>query len=470
MRVNLLVLSVLTPLFLMAQNKRNQLINSTFNDVPLEIILDTLSAQTGYFFSYNSEIFPEGSRYSISFVDQPIDRALSKLLVGTSLAYSFYKDQIILNYKEPENQSIRKKDFFNISGKLLDDEGNPMSGANIFLDGTNIGNYTDIDGNYRLESIPPGYYDLVFSHVGYINGVYQISEYNGGSRIQDHQFTTDLGQLEEVEIIANRITKRGNENSWSFHYETFKQELLGSSSLSKSCVIENPEVIHFYFDQKDNSLSAYADEVLVIRNEALGYTIDYYLETFKKKSDDLRFRGKIRFRNQQPSSKSENKVWLKNRKRSYLGSFTHFKKSLLKGELKKEGFRIYQIKEIENFDLSKAYQLDEQDIIVFKGDYYQLKFSENLLVEYKKEKESMNFLETSDFAKRMNAAYFADNGELEKKPSNQVSIIRLLKGPVKLDLTGQIVNKFGITIYGYMSWERTADLVPINYDPKWDKF
>ena len=470
MRLRLAVIFLLLPFLMLAQKKRSNLVTFTFDDQPLEVILDTLSSQTGYFFSYNSDIFPEGSKYTLSVRDQPIDQVLSKLLVGTRLKYSFFKDQIILNYEEPQQQEVRKRNLFDISGKLRDENGQAISGANVFLNGSNIGTYTDIDGNYRLESVPPGYYDLVFSHVGYVNGVYQISEYNGGSRIQNHRFAPDLGQLEEVEVISDRITRNSNLSSWAYYYNAFKSELLGLSAFSRSCVIENPEVLHFYFDDDEQQLTAYADAPIIIRNDALGYKIDYYLESFRKKEGDLRFRGKIRFSNQEPSSGAEKKLWRRNRKSSYLGSFSHFKKSLLKGNLREEGFRMYREEDINDLKLSKSNQVKGEEIVILKGDYYELRFRENLVVEYKKEKESIEFLRSSDYAKSEYDQNFNEQGMLVKNPGNQVSIIRLLKGPVKLDFTGQIVDKFGLTIFGYMSWERTADLVPINYDPKWDKF
>ncbi|MEM6735018.1 MAG: carboxypeptidase-like regulatory domain-containing protein [Bacteroidota bacterium] len=470
MRIKILILLFLSPIFAFTQKKQDNRITATFDNAPLEIILDTLSAQTNYFFSYNSEIFPAGSRYTIAVESQPIDQVLSSLLVGTGLKYSFFKDQIILNYELPEEQTIRKKNFFTISGTVLDAEGSNIVGANVFLDGTSIGTHTDSDGNYHLASVPPGYYDLVFSHVGYVNGVYQMTEYNGGSRIQDHQFIPDLKHLEEVEVVSNRITTNNNKDKWNLYYTIFKEELMGRSDFSYACMIKNPEVIHFRYNKASKVLTAHAEEPIIIRNDALGYIIDYYLESFRKREDDLRFRGKIRFRNQEPSSASERKGWRKNRKKSFLGSFNHFKKSLLQDELRKEGFKIFTAENIHNFNLNKSNQIEAKDILICKGDSYELEFQQNLIVEYRKEKESSSFLKSCDFVKSLYRKFINAEGVMIKEPGNQISVIRLLKRPVKLDPTGQIIDKFSMTIHGYMSWERTADLVPQNYDIKWDNF
>ncbi|GAB4237048.1 MAG: hypothetical protein Tsb0034_11980 [Ekhidna sp.] len=455
-----------TFLFAQGQSGQGDKITVSFTDVPLEVILDSLTTQTGYYFSYNSEILPKGSRYTISATEEPVDQFLSKLLIGTGLKYSFFKDQVILTYEEVKETVIRRKNLFSISGKVLDENGKALSSVNIFLDGTSIGTTSDIDGNYKLESIPPGLYDIVFSHIGYENAVYQISEYNGGSRIQRHQMEIDLGNLQEVEVVSNRIDN--SSSNWLIHYQIFKQELLGTSKNAAECVIENPEALSFSFDDTSGTLRAFTSAPLVIRNDALGYRISYYLESFRKSGDDLRYRGRISFRNLAPLNKQERRKWKRNREENYNGSFSHFKKSLLRNELKKEGFRIYQAKQLDEFKRSKQSELDESDIIVFKGDHYELDFRQNLIVEYRKEKESLEFLRNADFSAVLYGNQISEEGVLMKTPGYQISIIRLLKSSAKLDLTGEVLDKFALTTYGYWSWERLADLVPNNYDPRWD--
>ena len=90
------------------------------------------------------------------------------------------------------------------------------------------------------------------------------------------------------------------------------------------------------------------------------------------------------------------------------------------------------------------------------------------MVEFRKEKESLAFLNNSLSIPILYEDLINENGVLVKNPGNQLSILKLLKRSVRLDLTGEVIDRFGITTYGYWSWERTADLVPINYDPKYD--
>ncbi|MFQ5640117.1 MAG: TonB-dependent receptor domain-containing protein [bacterium] len=55
-----------------------------------------------------------------------------------------------------------------VVGKLVDAEtGEPLIGANVFLEGTMIGAASDLDGNFDIKRVPPGKYTLIVSMIGY---------------------------------------------------------------------------------------------------------------------------------------------------------------------------------------------------------------------------------------------------------------------------------------------------------------
>ena len=78
-------------------------------------------------------------------------------------------------------------------------------------------------------------------------------------------------------------------------------------------------------------------------------------------------------------------------------------------------------------------------------------------------KERKSFLISSD---SIGVIYSDDY--MVKARGNQISFLRLPQGSVRLDLSGEVMDRFGLTTFGYWSWERIADLVPINYDPEYD--
>ena len=56
---------------------------------------------------------------------------------------------------------------FKISGKVTDEKNIPLPGVNILIKGTHTGTASDADGNYTIENISPGKYNIVFSFLGF---------------------------------------------------------------------------------------------------------------------------------------------------------------------------------------------------------------------------------------------------------------------------------------------------------------
>ena len=54
-----------------------------------------------------------------------------------------------------------------ISGTVVDDLGDPLPGASVLVAGTALGAATDFDGNYVIDCVPAGTYDVTASFVGY---------------------------------------------------------------------------------------------------------------------------------------------------------------------------------------------------------------------------------------------------------------------------------------------------------------
>lgn len=82
-----------------------------------------------------------------------------------------------------------------VSGKVTDsDSKEPLIGINVILEGTTLGAASDFDGNYIINNIPPGIYNVIVSGVGYqkkmITGVKVSSD-----------FTTNL----DVELSVGEV-------------------------------------------------------------------------------------------------------------------------------------------------------------------------------------------------------------------------------------------------------------------------
>ncbi len=81
-----------------------------------------------------------------------------------------------------------------LAGTIVDDAGEPVIGATVFLVGTTLGSVTDLNGNYVVLQIPPAAYSVRFSSVGYTTKIME------GVRIASNQ-TTDVDVTLSEEVI-----------------------------------------------------------------------------------------------------------------------------------------------------------------------------------------------------------------------------------------------------------------------------
>ena len=97
-----------------------------------------------------------------------------------------------------------------ISGQVTDPtDGSELVGANVVIQGTQLGSTTDIDGKFTLGDLAAGSYTLEVSFIGYVTKTIETSVISGQN--------TDLGKIEvdpssiglqEVEVIASYATDR----------------------------------------------------------------------------------------------------------------------------------------------------------------------------------------------------------------------------------------------------------------------
>ena len=54
----------------------------------------------------------------------------------------------------------------NVTGKIIDENGEPMIGVSVLVKGTNVGAITDFDGNFKIKT-PNGAKELQITYTGY---------------------------------------------------------------------------------------------------------------------------------------------------------------------------------------------------------------------------------------------------------------------------------------------------------------
>jgi len=207
----------------------------TEQQVLLQDVLSQIEAEYGIKISYANHLITGKKVYSESILKKAekgkdFQKILGKLLAPFELSfeevdenrYVIYgttsksskkeiKKDIGTNDSEEEYQksaSAQKvtnnlviQDLVDVSGTILDDNGQPLPGASIVEKGTTNGAVSDFDGNYTLKGVDPQAV-LVVSYIGYRT---QEIPLNGQSTI-DVTLQTDAQALDEVVIIGYGTT------------------------------------------------------------------------------------------------------------------------------------------------------------------------------------------------------------------------------------------------------------------------
>ncbi len=336
------------------------------------------------------------------------------------------------------------------TGTVTDAEtGAPLPAAHVFLAATMIGTTTDAEGRFRLTGIPRGAHRLYVSMLGF-----------EAARIdtlvtEDRVFTFEVRLAPAVfEMDAITVEAKADEK-WRKRLEKFTRLFIGESPNAAGTTILNPEALDFE-TRWWGKLSARASEPLLIENRALGYRIRYFLKEFLATGGTIRYDGEPLFEPLEPESPEEEARWEANRKRTYLGSFRHFMRAALADSLDEAGFLAYRIPTRENPERSRVKLPLRVTSILKDGpspEERTLRFYGFIEVIYLYEEEDEAFL-------RWKGVYY------RRAPENQRSWLRLTDGPTSVDHDGEIVDPYGLTVYGYFAFERVADELPKEYRPK----
>jgi hypothetical protein len=227
-----------------------------------------------------------------------------------------------------------------VSGYIYDEaEDIPLEGAFVYLDGTTYSATTDAEGYFSITVAQPLPADLIVSYIGFRNfRLPDPFQYNGPVKLL---MRPDAISLSEVVINAGKSPFNRKEMMKAF-YEAF----IGKTKAGKSCTIANEDDINFFYDDKANTLTAYARKPIKIRNSHLEYNLAFDLKEFvikykyttlsSKGQRGIYFSGTTFF-----TDISQNNSAYEKRKEAYLGSIMHFMRSFSAGDLEKQSFELY---------------------------------------------------------------------------------------------------------------------------------
>ncbi|QWX85689.1 TonB-dependent receptor [Cellulophaga sp. HaHaR_3_176] len=93
-----------------------------------------------------------------------------------------------------------------VTGKITDQDGMPLAGANVVVKGTTNGTTSDFDGNYTIEAASDA--TLVFSYIGF-----ETIEKKIGGKSSINVILSEGNKLDEFIVVGSRTAPRSNTDS-----------------------------------------------------------------------------------------------------------------------------------------------------------------------------------------------------------------------------------------------------------------
>lgn len=183
-------------------NSQNARVSINKNNAQLDEVLNEIESQTDYLFVYNNQV-NVNRKVSVKVKQKPVSKVLDDLFEDSGVQYAMEGSHIVLSKQEAPvaNATQQAK---NIAGTVLDNNGEPIIGANVIVKGTTNGTITDMDGNFSIEADAKA--TLNISYIGYLPKEIVV----GNEKSIRILLTEDTKTLDEVVVIGYGTQKKAD--------------------------------------------------------------------------------------------------------------------------------------------------------------------------------------------------------------------------------------------------------------------
>lgn len=175
--------------------QKRQTVHLALKDAPLKEFISTVEKQTDYTFVYDNSI-NVNQPVTVSSNSENVDKVLSSVLPKVKISYEIVKNQIIL---KPIREIGKNKVY---TGRVVDQNGEPIIGATIRIKGTSKGTVTDYDGKYTLEA--PAGSVLQMSYIGHATKDLVL----GNKTTNNATLSEDSQNLNELVVVGYASQRR----------------------------------------------------------------------------------------------------------------------------------------------------------------------------------------------------------------------------------------------------------------------
>ena len=153
-----------------------QTVTFSGKDVPMEKVFTVIKQQTGYFVSYKSGQLSKAKPVTVQGENMPLVQFLNEVFRNQQLDYSIEENTIFIKWKKEIYQitplesisgTLSPPADINLSGRVTNEQQEPLEGVSVTVKGAQNGTTTNADGRFLLSVPSANNVELVFSFVGF---------------------------------------------------------------------------------------------------------------------------------------------------------------------------------------------------------------------------------------------------------------------------------------------------------------
>lgn len=163
----------------------SQTVTYSGKNMQLEKVFTVIKQQTGYVFLYTDDVIKDAKKVTLNVKDAQLEEVLKLAFKDQPIGYLIENKTIIISRtaeveedKAPGRKNAKAPPI-EVSGRVLNHKGEPLTGANVKVKGTAIGGVTNNDGFFVLRGVE----DNAVIEVSYLGFETKAIKLNGNPNI-----------------------------------------------------------------------------------------------------------------------------------------------------------------------------------------------------------------------------------------------------------------------------------------------
>jgi TonB-linked SusC/RagA family outer membrane protein len=205
MKITFLLL--LATLMTVSAKTAAQKITLNTKDATLESVLKEFKKQSGYDFVADQALLENARTVTLHLKNADIGQALKQLFENQQLIYTL-EDKVVTIKEKPVAILDKIKNYFaamDVTGRIVDENNQPLSGATVTVKGTNNATNTDLNGFFTLKQVQPNGI-IVISFIGYDKKEIPAIANLGAIKLRVASSKLDEVQVQAYGVTSQRLT------------------------------------------------------------------------------------------------------------------------------------------------------------------------------------------------------------------------------------------------------------------------